>query len=95
LNKPLFRIELKSRGIVFECSADQTLLQAAIAANVLLPHGCKAGQCGRCKSKCTGGKYHYTDGPFDAINADETGQGLLLCCQARPTSDMSLESYQP
>ncbi len=90
----MFRIELKSRGIAFDCLADQTLLQAAIAANVLLPHGCKAGQCGRCKSKCAEGGYRYTDGPFDAINAEETAQGLLLCCQARPTSDMTIEAYQ-
>jgi len=69
-------------------------LQAAIAANVLLPHGCKAGQCGRCKNRCISGEFSYHDGPFDAIDETETAQGLLLCCQAKPTSDMTIESIQ-
>jgi len=90
----LFRIELVSRGIVFDCPPDQTLLQAAIAANVLLPHGCKAGQCGRCKSRTISGEYHYSNGPFDAIDDDEVANGLLLCCQARPLTDMVIESLQ-
>ena len=86
-----FLIKLLPRNAEFECEETQTILQAAIEANVLMPHGCRAGQCGRCKHRVIAGSYIYTDAPYEAIDADETKQGLLLCCQAQPTSNMVID----
>ena len=37
-------------GIEIEVDEDQTILRAAFERGVLLPHGCKEGQCASCKS---------------------------------------------
>ena len=37
-------------GIKIEVDEDQTILRAAFEQGVLLPHGCKEGQCASCKS---------------------------------------------
>jgi len=87
-----FLIKLPARGLEFECSSEQTLLQAATEANILMPHGCRAGQCGRCKSRLLEGAYFYSTAPYDAISDQETKLGLILCCQARPVSDMTIDS---
>lgn len=88
----VYLIKLHRRGLEFECNSRQTLLQAAVEANILMPHGCRAGQCGRCKSRLLAGEYIYPFGPHDAITDEETKRGLMLCCQARPLSDMTIET---
>lgn len=87
-----FQIKLITRDVEFECDDQQTILQAAIEANVLMPHGCRAGQCGRCKHRVVSGTYYYPDAPYEAIDGAEIIEGLVLCCQAQPTSDMVIDS---
>jgi ferredoxin len=87
-----YRIRLEARGLEFSCEEKQSLLQAAIEANILMPHSCRAGQCGRCMSRLISGEYFYPNEPYDALSTVEQEQGLLLCCQARPLSDMVINS---
>lgn len=87
-----FLVKLLPRNIEFKCEAQQTILQAAIEANVLIPHGCRAGQCGRCKHRIVAGTYSYANAPYEAIDGREVIEGLVLCCQARATSDMIIDA---
>jgi anaerobic selenocysteine-containing dehydrogenase/ferredoxin-NADP reductase len=62
-------------------TASRSILEAALAAGVLLPSGCRVGQCESCVVKVLDGRFaHLTD--FDG----EPHQ--CLTCQAVPLSDL-------
>ena len=60
-----------------------TLLDAADAAGLALPSGCRAGQCESCAMRIVAGDVAHL-GPFDG---DET---QCLTCQAIPLSELTL-----
>lgn len=65
--------------------ADGTLLDAAEAAGLSLPAGCRAGACGSCSQRVIAGSTVYVTEPVLAPPAP----GVLLCCAA-PTSDITV-----
>jgi CDP-4-dehydro-6-deoxyglucose reductase, E3 len=64
------------------------VLGAALAAGIRLPHSCRAGRCGSCRSKLVAGRVEYPSGPLPGITADEIARGDVLLCQAQPRSDL-------
>jgi len=57
-----------------------------------MPHSCREGRCASCKSRLVSGKIEYPSGPPPGITAAEIERGEILLCQARPRSDLSIES---
>ena len=89
-----FQVTLQPSGLHFAAAPDETILEAALAAGLLLPYSCRDGACGVCKSKVLAGD--VDPGRFSAstlTDADrEQGMALLCCAQAR--SDVEVEVRQ-
>jgi CDP-4-dehydro-6-deoxyglucose reductase len=85
----VYQIEIAGTGERFEARADESLLQAATNAGVLIPHDCQLGGCGTCRMKVVSGVHEYDEFPF-GISQEEADAGFVLACQARARSDMVL-----
>jgi len=68
----------------------RTVLDAAVAADVMFPYGCRAGRCGTCKVRLLSGSVRMDEYSFDALSADERADGLILGCKAHPVTDIEL-----
>jgi CDP-4-dehydro-6-deoxyglucose reductase len=75
----------------FACATDDTVLAAAMKADLLLPYGCRNGACGTCKGKILAGEVDYGPHQAGTLTDDEKRQGLALFCCARPKSDLMIE----
>jgi CDP-4-dehydro-6-deoxyglucose reductase len=70
----------------------ENVLSVALAAGIPLPYSCRAGRCASCKAKLKSGTIEYPEGTPPGITAAEVARGEVLLCQARPRSDLSIES---
>ncbi|HEY5366884.1 MAG TPA: CDP-6-deoxy-delta-3,4-glucoseen reductase [Casimicrobiaceae bacterium] len=86
-----FQITIKPSDHAFPCAADESVLSAAMNADLLLPYGCRNGACGTCKGRILAGDVDY--GPYQksTLTDDEKRAGFALFCCARPLSDLTLE----
>ncbi|MEO8849223.1 MAG: CDP-6-deoxy-delta-3,4-glucoseen reductase [Casimicrobiaceae bacterium] len=86
-----FQITIKPSDHTYSCAADETVLGAAMNADLLIPYGCRNGACGTCKGRILAGEVDY--GPYQqsTLSDDEKRAGLALFCCARPLSDLTLE----
>lgn len=87
-----FQITLQPGGQTFEAAPDQTILEAALQAGLLLPYSCRDGACGACKGKVLSGELDrglYSEGALPPADRDA---GYALFCRARACSDLVLEA---
>jgi CDP-4-dehydro-6-deoxyglucose reductase, E3 len=59
-----------------------------------VPHSCKGGNCGACRARLLRGEIHYPNGPPLGISAAEAADGMILLCQARARSDLTIETFE-
>lgn len=71
-------------------AADETVLDAAEAAGVGLPFGCKTGPCGTCTARLLDGTLTHQRPPR-ALKDRHLDDGYVLPCIATPTTDARLE----
>jgi CDP-4-dehydro-6-deoxyglucose reductase len=85
------QITIKPSGHSFACADGDTVLVSAMAADLMLPYGCRNGACGTCKGRILEGEVDY--GPYQAttLTDDEKRTGLALFCCAKPLTDLVLE----
>lgn len=88
------RVLIENSGHTFEVRPSQTILEAAIAAGIHLPYGCRNGACGACKGKVLAGKFMLDDYQGNALTDAELENGMALMCCARPLEDMVIECRQ-
>ena len=70
---------------------DQHVLDVALAAGLDLPYSCRGGVCCTCRAKVLEGSVQM-DRNF-TLESWETDKGFVLSCQARPTSERLVVSY--
>jgi ring-1,2-phenylacetyl-CoA epoxidase subunit PaaE len=70
---------------------DEHVLDVALNAGLDLPWSCRGGVCCTCRAKVMEGSVHM-DKNF-TLEPWETEKGFVLSCQARPTSDTLVVSY--
>ena len=87
-------IRLANSQLTFTAAADQSLLDAAQSAALHLPHSCKGGNCGACKARLVRGEIHYLNGEPLGLSAGELAEGLILLCQARALTDLTIETFE-
>ena len=69
------------------------MLAAALAAGIPLPHSCREGRCASCKAKLLSGEIRYPNDRLPpGLTAAEAAQGEVLLCQARPRSELVVET---
>ncbi len=81
------QVTLQSTNHQFNCATNQTVLEAAQEARLILPHSCRNGSCGSCKAKVVGGKVDYGVYQPDTLTEKEKNEGFALLCCAKPLSE--------
>jgi ring-1,2-phenylacetyl-CoA epoxidase subunit PaaE len=84
-------VVLDGKPHVLVVPPQQAVLDAAVEAGLDVPFACKAGVCCTCRAKVMQGSARM-DKNF-TLTAAECAQGFVLTCQARPTSDNLVLSY--
>jgi CDP-4-dehydro-6-deoxyglucose reductase, E3 len=92
MNEREFDVRIAPHHRTVRAGASRTLLDAALAAGLNLPHSCKSGHCSSCRARLISGQIHYPKGPPLGLTAAEAQAGYVLMCQARPLSDVSIEA---
>jgi CDP-4-dehydro-6-deoxyglucose reductase len=85
-----FEVRITPHGRVVRVKAEQSILDAALDAGLNLPHSCKSGHCSSCRARLLSGNIRYPHGTPLGLTAEEARTGLVLLCQARPLSDLSV-----
>ena len=85
------QITIQPSGHAFACDADETVLQAAMRADLMIPYGCRNGACGTCKGRILDGAVDYGPHQASTLTDDEKRRGLALFCCARPKTDLVIE----
>ena len=83
-------VTITNTDTVIDCSADQTVLQAAVLAGIDYPYTCASGNCGTCISELRTGKVSLLPYSDNALTAGQRANGRILACRARPTSDIEV-----
>jgi CDP-4-dehydro-6-deoxyglucose reductase len=71
-------------GQTFRCPRDELILDAGLEAGIGLPHNCRGGACGTCKSQILEGAVDHGWVMSFAISDEEKAAGKCLICQSRP-----------
>jgi CDP-4-dehydro-6-deoxyglucose reductase, E3 len=85
-----FEVRITPHGRVVRVKAEQSILDAALDAGLNLPHSCKSGHCSSCRARLLSGNIRYPHGTPLGLTAEEARTGLVLLCQARPLTDLSV-----
>ncbi len=75
----------------FTMSKDHSILEAALKQNIDAPYSCQGGICSSCIARVTEGE--ATMRQNNILTDSEVAEGLVLTCQAHPTSDTILVDY--
>ncbi|MGP9805439.1 2Fe-2S iron-sulfur cluster-binding protein [Paracoccus sp. NSM] len=84
------QLVFRDSGITHDCSAADTVLQAARAAGVAIPYGCSMGVCGSCRIRKVSGDVHMVHN--GGISEDEVEEGYILACCSHPRGTVTLEA---
>src|SRR5260370_24233050 len=85
-----FQASIRQHEAAVSVEIGQTILEAALAAGVAYPHGCRSGNCGACKSRLESGEVELSPYSPYALSDAERAQGLILACRAVPWSDAAV-----
>jgi CDP-4-dehydro-6-deoxyglucose reductase len=83
---PACRVTIADTGQSFLCDPGMAILDAGLIAGIGLPHNCRGGACGTCKSQVLEGSVDHGWVLSFAITDEEKAAGKCLICQSKPTS---------
>src|SRR5207344_3000079 len=86
-----YQITIKPSGHTFACDDDDSVLTAAMTADLMLPYGCRNGACGTCKGKILEGSVDYGPHQLSTLTEQEKFLGMALFCCATPLTDLVIE----
>jgi ferredoxin-NADP reductase/ferredoxin len=78
------RVTVANTGQTFTCPAGELILDAGLEAGIGLPHNCRGGACGTCKSQVLEGEVDHGWVMSFAISDEEKAAGKCLICQSKP-----------
>jgi len=85
-----WRVTIANAQQTVECSASQTILEAAVAAGIDFPYSCATGNCGTCASHLDAGKVSMLPRGDAALSPQQVKAGQTLACRAQPRSDVTV-----
>lgn len=80
-----------SEEVTFEMSQKQTILEAALKQGIDAPYSCQGGICSSCLARITTGTAEMKKNSI--LTDSEVAEGLVLTCQAHPTSATIVVDY--
>jgi CDP-4-dehydro-6-deoxyglucose reductase len=89
-----YNVTLQPSGRCFAARDDESVLEAALRQDIVLPYGCRSGTCGMCRGQLVAGTVAYPWGEPLGLTAAERRGGYALLCQARASSDLVLEAQE-
>ena len=89
-----FKVTVLPSRHEFTVENGQSVLDAALAAGIVLPYSCRNGACSTCKGKVVEGAYEGGPNSAQIISEEEREQGYTLFCQARPLTDLTIEAHE-
>jgi CDP-4-dehydro-6-deoxyglucose reductase len=89
-----FKVSVQPAGQEFTVAPGQTVLDAALAAGLVLPYSCRNGTCSTCRGRVVSGDYDAGPAPARILDAGDLSAGYTLLCQARPASDLVIEAHE-
>ncbi|MDE5084553.1 MAG: 2Fe-2S iron-sulfur cluster-binding protein [Trichodesmium sp. St18_bin1] len=75
-----------------EVPLDEYILDIAEDSGILLPYGCRQGNCSRCLGKLVSGEVDQSEGNF--LRYEEKEAGYILTCVVIPLSDCTVYTHQ-
>jgi CDP-4-dehydro-6-deoxyglucose reductase len=88
------QVTIRPSNHVFIVQEDETILDAALREGHVIAYGCRNGACGTCKGTVVQGTVDYGVYQESALTEAEKRLGLALFCQAKPRTDLVLESRE-
>src|SRR5271169_7266750 len=85
------QITIKPSEHTFACDDGETVLAAAMRADLMIPYGCRNGACGTCKGRILGGEVDYGAYQPGTLTDAEKAEGLALFCVAKPKTSLIIE----
>ncbi|EWM50090.1 2Fe-2S iron-sulfur cluster binding domain protein [Bordetella holmesii 35009] len=89
-----FQVTIEPSQHQFPVEPGQTVLDAALAAGIVLPYSCRTGACSTCKGKVVTGEFDAGNTPAQVLSPEQLAEGYTLFCQARPQTDLVIESAE-
>jgi CDP-4-dehydro-6-deoxyglucose reductase len=86
-----FDVIIKPSGHAFACDDGETVLAAAMRADLMIPYGCRNGACGTCKGRILEGEVDYGVHQPGTLTESEKARGHALFCVARPKTALAIE----
>lgn len=83
-------VHVRGTGTTLSVAPDITILEAALAAGIAYPHGCKAGRCGACKTRLLEGEVDLLKHTPFSLTEYEKQHGLILACRALPRTNCAV-----
>ena len=77
-------VRVDDEETTFEMSQKQTVLEAALKQGIDAPYSCQGGICSSCLARITSGTAEMKKNSI--LTDGEIAEGLILTCQAHPTS---------
>ncbi len=87
-----YKVKLVPSEHEFTVHEDQSVLDAALKAGIVLPYSCRSGTCSTCKGRIAEGSWDAGAAPESILEPSELAAGHTLLCQARPRSDLVVEA---
>lgn len=89
-----FKVTVQPSQHEFTVEEGQSVLDGALAAGIVLPYSCRNGACSTCKGKVIEGSYDAGASPAQILSPEDLEHGYTLFCQARPSSDLTIEAHE-
>lgn len=85
-DKLVSNVTIKQKGSTntITIPADKSILQGALAQNVLIPYSCRSGMCSTCKARCVTGEIEMLNGHL--LPEKDVKEGFILTCVSYPKS---------
>jgi ferredoxin len=87
---PKVTVKLSGDTEIFECDENTTILEGAQDAGIATPFGCTSGSCHVCVAQVQAGEVDR-GGIFDTLDQDMKDRNVILTCQAKCKSDVTID----
>lgn len=85
------KISVTANKQTFDCSADDTILRAALRAGIGMAYSCNVGSCGNCRFELVEGEVTHRRADAPAWTERDLKRNRWLGCQAAPRGDCTIK----